>query len=369
MNLVPWFPEIAVAAGALALAPGLWTLRRIPSRARAVHLAVPAALILAAAVVLDLLVSERTGAALALGGVTALLIAVLASTGLSAPTLGLASWGAALLGLGALFEIFGGAAGMDDGGWKLFAQLAAAFALGSALVTAVRPPDGPAPDAADAGIFGTTGAVVIASATPFVANRVDGAALPMLIAVAGVLPPLIALVARPSVKIGVGVGAAVVALVVAGAAAGLDPVALARDEGPTPPWAPLAAALTGIALGVGAALISDKRWALAVLVASLLPFHALGPYGTALGGAGVMAGVGPLHRPSVATTFLTAVALLAASHANSPLATPTHARGWIVAALGAMVVAALGVLGKGSRIALLRVVLLEWIVIAPFVGS
>lgn len=368
MNLVPWFPEIAVGTGVLALAPGLWTLRRTPNRARAVPLAVPAALILAATVVLDFLVSERTGAALALGGATALLIAVLTSTGISARALGLASWGAALLGLGALFEIFGSAAGMDDGGWKLLAQLAAAFALGSALVTAVRPTDGPVPDAADAGIFGTTGAVVIASATPFVANRVDGAALPVLIAVAGALPPLIALVARPSVTIGVVVGAVVVALVVAGAAAGLDPVALARDGSPMTPWAPLAAALTGIALGVGAALIPDKRWALAVLVASLLPFHALGPYGTALGGAGVMAGVGLLHRPSVAATCLTAVALFAASHSNSPLATPTHVRGWIVAALGSMVVVALGVLGKGSRIALLRVAFLEWIVIAPLLS-
>ena len=352
MNLVPWFPEVAVGAGLLALVPGLRALRGSAGRPRP-RLAAPASVVLGAAVLLNLLIAPRTGAALALGGATGILISLLA---VSEP----AAWGAALLGLGALFEIFGGAAGMDEGGWKLLAQLVSAFALGSALVAAVQPADGPVPEAADAGIFGAAGALVIAAATPFVANRVDGVALPVLVAVAGLVP---------TARFNVWIGAGVVALLTLAVARGLDPVALGRNEYPVATWAPGASLVAGVALGVVAVRVRDKRWALGVLlVTAIVLFHAFGPYGVALGAVGAIAGAGLRHRPGVAATFLTAAALFVASHSGTPLVTPSHLRGWVVAGLGLSVVAIVGVLGRGSRIAVLRILLLEWIVIGPLLS-
>ena len=368
VNLVPWFPEIAVGAGLLALLPGFLALRRAPVRPRPGDFTLPLGLVVGAGIVLDVLISARTGGALALGGVTAILTAALAASALPAPTAACSTWGAALLGIGALFEIFGSAAGMDDGGWKLFAQLAAAFALGFSLVTAVRP-NQPIPDAADGGVFAAVAAIVVASATPFVANRVDGVALPVLIAVAAIGSPLIELGWKPTALAGKVAAPAIVALVVLAVAAGLDPVALGRDENPTAPAAPAIAALLGIALGAVLVLVRDWRWATAAALAALAAFHWLGPFGAALGGIAAVAGAGMSRRAGAAATVLGAFALLAASHAGSPLVTPSHPGGWVVAVVGSLAVVALAAFGGGPRLALLRVVFLEWIVIAPLLNS
>ena len=141
MNLVPWFPEIAVIGGALALAPALVGMRGTTRRPVLATYAEPALIALVTLVVLDGLISARTGASFALGALTALTIQWIADFGVEAPALGLAAGGASLLGLGLVFELFGSAAGMDNGGWRLFAQLIAAFALGTALITASRKSD------------------------------------------------------------------------------------------------------------------------------------------------------------------------------------------------------------------------------------
>jgi len=359
VNLVPWFPELAVATGLLALVPALWTLRRLPARPSAVLFGPPVALVLAATIALDLLISARTGGALALGGAAALLGAALASAGLASPVAALGSWGAALLGLGALFEVFGGAAGMDDGGWKLLGQLAATFALGSALVAGE----------ADAGVFAAAGAVVVAAATPLVANRVDGVALPVLIAVIAAVPAAAGVLARMPPRPRLIAGAVAAALLAGGVAAGLDPVALDRHGDTLPASLPFVGSLLGIALAVVVTTVRDRRWAAAAVVVSVFAVHLIGPYALAVGGIAVIAGAGTSARTAVAATTLAAVALLAASHSGGPLVIPHHLRGWIVTAGAAAVVAGLGIFGKGGRLALVRVVLLEWIILAPLMSS
>lgn len=364
MNLVPWFPEIAVLAGAVALIPALLALRTASSRPVPETYIEPLALSVVAVALLDGLLSARTGASFAVGTAAALAIQWVGDFGVDSRRVGLFASGAVLLALGLVFELFGSSAGMDDGGWHLFGQLIAAFALGSSLITTLRPAS-VVPDAQDAATFGVAGALVIASATPLVANRVDGVALPVLVLVAGLIPLLVAFTGRLSGGVGTAVSALIVAGVTVAIATGLDPVSLTRDENPVASWGPAAALLVGIALGVLAVVIKDKRWALAVLALSLVPFHLLGPYGTALGGLAALAGTGLLHRPSVATTFLTVIALLAASHSGSPLATPSHVRGWITAVIGLLVLGGIGVLGKGPRLALLRMSILLWIVVGP----
>ena len=365
MNLVPWFPEIAVLAGAVALIPALLALRAASSRPVPETYIEPLALAVVAVALLDGLMSARTGASFALGTAAALAIQWVGDFGVDARRMGLFASGAVLLGFGLVFELFGSSAGIDDGGWHLFGQLIASFALGSALITALRPAPSGVPDAQDAATFGAAGALVIASATPLVANRVDGVALPMLVLVAGLIPLLAAFTGKLSGGVGTAVSAVMVALVTVAIATGLDPVSLTRDESPVASWGPAAAMLVGIALGVAAIVVKDKRWALAVLALSLVPFHLLGPYGTALGGLAALAGTGLLHRPSVATTFLAVIALLAASHSGSPLVTPSHARGWVAAVIAVVLVGAIGILGKGPRLALLRMAILLWVVVGP----
>jgi len=367
VNLVPWFPEIAVLAGALALLPALVGLRQATQRPVPATYLEPVVLALIGMVVLDGLVSARTGASFALGAISGAAVAWVADFSIEPRRLALFAGGVVLVGLGLVFELFGVAAGLDDGGWHLFGQLVAAFALGSALITALRPST-PTADASDAATFGAAATLVIASASPLVANRVDGAALPMLVLVAALVPLVLAFAGKRSGSVSTAVSAAAVAVVAAVVAAGLDPVALTLREAPIPSWGPTAAILGGIALGAVAVVVRDKRWALAVLVVSLVPFHVLGPYGTALGGLAAMAGTGLLHRPSVATTFLGAIALLAASHSQSPLATPAHLAGWVSVAVTLLVVAGIGALGKGSRLTLVRVLFLMWVVFAPFMS-
>lgn len=269
-----------------------------------------------------------------------------------------------LIGLAVVFELFESAAGLDEGGWRLFAQLVAAFALGSALITATLPPGGVA-ESADAGAFALAAAIVIAAATPFVANRVDGVAFPMLVGVAGLAAGVVAWAGRGPPRGKLLLGAALVAILVALAAQGLDPVALGRHDDPLSPHTPLIAALVGAALGAAIRLIDRRGWTIGLLVVALVPFHLLGPYGLALGALAAFTAVATPSSPCRGATGLAALALLAASHAGTPLVTPAHAGGWIHAVIALLVVAGLGWLGKGPRFALLRVLFLTWIVIGP----
>src|SRR5579859_7850410 len=182
MNLVPWFPEIAILAGTVALIPALVALRAANRRPELGTFAEPGLVAVVALVVLDGLISART----ALGAIAALSVQWMADFGVESRTLGLSAWGTSLLGLGLVFELFGSAAGMDDGGWRLFAQLIAAFALGSSVISASRKSDSMVPEASDAGVFAAAAALVVAAATPFAANRLDGVAYPMLVATTGI---------------------------------------------------------------------------------------------------------------------------------------------------------------------------------------
>ncbi|HEX4561124.1 MAG TPA: hypothetical protein VH113_04760 [Gemmatimonadales bacterium] len=368
MNLVPWFPEIAVLGGALALMPGLLALRRAERRPVLSTFGEPALIALIAMVVLDGLISARTGASFALGACAALAVQWMAGFGIDAGILGLSAWGTSLLGLGLVFEWFGSAAGMDDGGWKLFAQLLAAFALGSATITATRKSDDSLAESADAGVFATSGALIIAAGTPFVANRVDGVALPMLIATAGGFGGVFSLLWRGSRQIGLIAGAVLVGVLIAVAAAGLDPVALGLHESSLPGTAPLLAGLLGALLGVAIRLVSKPRWTIVLIAASLMPFHYLGTYGVALGALSMMAAVALPSAPCRAATVLAGLAVVAASRSGGPLIAPSHWSGWFHAFLAAVVVGVVSALGRGPRFALLRVAILTWVVIAPFVS-
>lgn len=365
MNLVPWFPEIAVLAGALALVPGLLAARRASDRPAFSSFGEPAVIALIAMALLDGLVSARTGASLALGAAAALVIQCMAGFGIPSSALRPFAWGASLLGLGMVFELFGGSAGLDDGGWRLFAQLAAAFALGSALITATRAGTDQAADLADAGVFAAAGAIVIASATPLVANRVDGVAFPMLVATSALAAGIVALAWKGSARIGIGTGAVGVAVLVALVATGLDPVALGRDDTVLSTQTPLIATLAGVLLGAALGMTGGWKWTVALVLVSLVPFHLLGAYGTALGALGALTVLAPASTSGKAATLLTGLALLAASHSGSPLIAPSHAHGWIRAAAALLVLGGIAWVGRGSRIALARVGVLLWIVIGP----
>jgi hypothetical protein len=365
MNLVPWFPEIALLGGALALIPGLLRMRQASRRPVLATYTEPVLISLVVLVVLDGLISARTGASFALGALAALTIQWLADFGIERMALGLSAWGTALLGLGLVFELFGRAAGMDDGGWKLFAQLVAAFALGSALITATRRSDDMAIESADAGIFAAAAALVIAAATPFAANRVDGVALPMLIAAAGLATGVFGFVWKGSRSIGLMLGALLGGVLIAVVATGLDPVALSLRESPVTPQAPLIAGLAGVALGVAIRLIDRRKWTIVLVVAALLACYPLGPLGTAVGALSAFVAVALPSAPCQAVTVLAAVAIVVASHTGSPLVTPSHWSGWFHTFVAAAVVGVIGGLGKGPRLALLRVTLLTWVVIGP----
>lgn len=365
MNLVPWFPEIALLSGAGALLPALVAVRKSGRRPVPSTFVEPALIALVILVVLDGLISARTGASFALGAVTALAVQWMDGYGIGSAALGLAGWGASLLGLGLVFELFGAAAGMDDGGWRLFAQLLAAFALGSSVVTATRKSDGPVTESADAAVFAASGALVIAAATPFVANRVDGVAFPMLIATAGLCTGVVALLWKGAPRTGLVVGAIALGGLTALVATGLDPVALGLHQGSLPAAAPLLAVLLGTLLGLIIRLIDRRNWTIALVIVALAGFHLAGPYGTAVGALAAIAAVALPSTPSRAATAIAAIAIVVASHSGSPLVMPGHWNGWFHTFLTAVAVGLIGGLGKGPRFALFRVAILTWIVIGP----
>ena len=365
MNLVPWFPEIAILAGAVALIPALLALRSASRRPVLGAYTEPGLIALVALVVLDGLISARTGASFALGAIAALSVQWMADFGIESRVLGLSAWGTSLLGLGFVFELFGSSAGMDDGGWKLFAQLVAAFALGSAVITAVKRSDDGVSEAADAGVFSAAGALVIAAATPFVANRVDGVAFPMLILTAALAPGVLNLFWKGSPRLGLVGGAIIVALLAAVAATGLDPVALGLHETALDARAPLIAALVGVALGAAIRLIDRRNWTIGLVIAAVVAFTLVGPYATAVGALSAMAAVALPSAPCRSATVIAVVAIVVASHSGSPLVTPSHWSGWFHTFVAAVVVGVVGALGRGPRFALLRVAILTWIVIGP----
>ena len=368
MNLVPWFPEIALLGGAAALVPALVVARKSGRRPVPSTFAEPAGIAILALVVLDGLLSARTGASFALGAITALAIQWLDGYGIDSAPLGLAAWGASLLGLGLVFELFGSAAGMDDGGWRLFAQLLAAFALGSAVITATRKSEGPVPESADAAVFAGGGALVIAAATPFVANRVDGVAFPMLVATAGAIGSGFAALWKGSQRTGLIAGAIAAGALMVLAATGLDPVALGIHEGSLPAAAPLLAAVLGTLLGLVIRLIGRRNWTIALVIVTLVAFHLVGPYGTAVGALAALAAVALSSAPSRAATVIAAVAIVVASHSGSPLIAPGHWNGWFHTFLAAVAVGVIGAAGNGPRFALVRVALLTWIVVGPLLA-
>ena len=233
---------------------------------------------------------------------------------------------------------------MDDGGWRLFAQLIAAFALGSSVISASRKRDSMVPEASDAGVFATAAALVVAAATPFAANRLDGVAYPMLVATTGIFGGAVALLWKGSARTGLVTGAAVVGCLVALAATGLDPVALGLHEDTLSPQVTLLAGLGGVVLGAGITLINRRMVTIGLVVVAVASVHVVGPYGAAVA----------------------ALALVVASHSGSPLVTPSHWSGWFHTFVAAVVVGVIGAAGKGPRFALVRVAVLTWIVIAPF---
>ena len=365
MNLVPWFPEIAVIAGAAALLPALAGLRGATSRPLLSTYTTPGMIALLGMLLLDGVISARTGASFALGAVTALGIQWLAGFGLESKTLGLSAWGASVLGLGLEFELFGSAAGMDDGGWKLFAQLVAAFALGSSVITAGGKAHDTVTESADAGVFAAAGAVVIAAGTPFVANRVDGVALPVLIASAALATGLFGLLWKGSPRLGLVLGAGLAGLLIAVVATGLDPVALALHQDPVSQEAPLIAGLVGVALGAAIRVIDRRQWTIGLVVLALVVFHLVGPFGTAVGALSALAAVTLPATPGQAATVIAALAIVVASHSGSPLVTPSHWHGWFHTFVAAIAVGIVGGVGKGPRFALFRVAILTWVVIGP----
>jgi hypothetical protein len=164
-------------------------------------------------------------------------------------------------------------------------------------------------------------------------------------------------------------GAIVAGALMALAASGLDPVALGIHESSLPAQTPLLAGLLGALLAVAIRLVNQRRWTIVLIAASLAPFHFLGTYGLALGALSMMAAVALPSAPCGAATVLTVLGLLAASRSGTPLVVPAYWSGWFHTVLAAVVVGLVGALGKGSRFALLRVALLTWIVIAPFVSQ
>lgn len=366
MNLVPWFPEIAVLAGAVALIPALLALRTATRRPVLGAYAEPGLIAIVALAVLDGLISARTGASFTLGALAALSVQWMADFGIEARTLGLSAWGTSLLGLGLVFELFGSAAGMDDGGWKLFAQLVAAFALGSAVISASKKGDGTIPEASDAGVFAAAGALVIAAATPFAANRLDGVAYPMLVATAGVFGGAFARLWKGPPRAGLVVGAIVVGCLVALAGTGLDPVALGLTEDALSPQATLMAGLGGVVLGAAITLINRRMVTIALVVVAVAAVHIVGPYGSAVVALAALTAVALPSAPAQAVTVVAAIAIVVASHSGSPLVTPSHWSGWFHTFVAAGVVGVIGATGKGPRFALARVAVLTWIVIAPF---
>lgn len=365
MNLVPWFPEIAVIAGALALIPALAGVRRAVRHPAWATYATPAVIALLGLALLDGVISARTGASFALGAITALTIQGLADFGPEARALGLAGWGASALGLGLVFELFGSAAGMDDGGWRLFAQLVAAFALGSSSVTTGRKADDPVPEAADAAVFAAAGALVIAAGTPYVANRVDGVAFPMLIASAAVAISALALLWKGSPKGGLVLGAVLAGALIAAVATGLDPVALRLQQDPVSSAGPLLAGVIGVGLGLVLRLVDQRNWTIVLVVLGLTVFHFLGPFGTAVGALAALAAVALPSAPGEAATVIATVAIVVASRSGSPLVTPSHWNGWFHTFLAAAAVGIVGGLGAGPRFALFRVAILTWVVLGP----
>ena len=87
MNLVPWFPEIAILAGAVALIPALVALRTATRRPELSTFAEPGLIAVVALVVLDGLISARTGASFALGAIAALSVQWMADFGIESRTL------------------------------------------------------------------------------------------------------------------------------------------------------------------------------------------------------------------------------------------------------------------------------------------
>src|SRR6185437_12053608 len=365
MNLVPWFPEIAILGGAVALIPALVALRATTRRPELGTYVEPGLIAIVALVVLDGLISARTGASFALGAFAALTVQWMADFGIESRILGLSAWGTSLLGLGLVFELFGSAAGMDDGGWKLFAQLVAAFALGSAVISASTKSDSTVPEASDAGVFAAAGALVVAAATPFAANRLDGVAYPMLVATTGIVGGAVGLLWKESSRAGMVTGAIVVGCLVALAATGLDPVALGLHEDALSPQATLLAALAGVVLGAGITLINQRMVTVALVVVAVASFHFVGPYGSAVVALAAFTAVALPSAPGQAVTIIAALAILVASHSGSPLVTPSHWSGWFHTFVAAVVVGVIGAAGRGPRFALVRVAVLTWIVIAP----
>lgn len=273
-----------------------------------------------------------------------------------------------MLGLGLEFELFGSAAGMDDGGWKLFAQLVAAFALGSSAITAGGKARDMVTESADAGVFAAASAVVIAAGTPFVANRVDGVALPVLIASAALATGLFGLLWKGAPRTGLVLGAGLAGLLIAVVATGLDPVALALHQDPVSQEAPLIAGLVGVALGAAIRVIDRRQWTIGLVVLALVVFHLVGPFGTAVGALSALAAVALPSAPGRAATVIAALAIVVASHAGSPLVTPSHWSGWFHTFVAAVAVGIVGGLGKGPRFPLFRVAILTWVVIGPLLA-
>ena len=128
---------------------------------------------------------------------------------------------------------------------------------------------------------------------------------------------------------------------------------------------PSLAALLGALLGVAIRLSDRRTWTIALVAASLVPFHFLGTYSVAVGALSMMAALALPHASGPAATVLAALAILAASRSGSPLIAPSHWSGWFHTFVAAIAVGAIGALGKGPRFALLRVAILTWIVIGP----
>jgi K(+)-stimulated pyrophosphate-energized sodium pump len=349
LNFAAFFPEIALGSGLVGLAiawviaesirrapPGSPAMVEVGERIRAgartffrreYSILLPFVLVVAA--LLSWALTWRTGVAYLSGSVCSILAGAIGmSTATRANTrtaeaarahgmgralrvafaggsvMGLAVASLGLLGIGILFEVFGGVAGMDEGGWRLFSEILAGFAMGaSSIALFARVGGGIFTKAADIGadlvgkleagipeddprnpatiadnvgdnvgdiagmgadifesyVGAVIATVVLGATSPLVANRVDAVALPPLLAAAGLVASLVGIAGVRVFESGSPAGALRWSTLLAAAlflafayflCGQLDPVVIGGDRASLSAVGPFYAVLSGTLVGI-----------------------------------------------------------------------------------------------------------------------